>query len=269
MAYDITTNGSYSSRPANYLSLYVRQDWLEEANNRRTYAWQLSAQGGGSSYVLDAKPWAADIGSNWGGPVYSGNHNLDFRGVSSILISAGATGWINADSNGYINLVIHAWHNVGSVFGNAATGTPVLYSDRIPKPPSKAPAPTFSNVTPTTMNINLFYPDTDNGAPVTGWLVRILNAKPDNTTSDYRTSTNPFPVTGLQPGKTYNVQIAATNRMGDGPMSDIRSVKMLSGAYVGANDIYQGVEVFVGSGGSYVLAEIYVPDGAGNYVLAQ
>lgn len=138
MAYDLLARGPYSGRPAYNLQLYVRRDATDAANNRATYAWQLSADGPqGQSYVLDGYGWGLNVGGyTWGGAA-----NMDFRNQSSFVIASGVTGWVGHDANGYLNLLVDAIHENVDIFGTAKIGPGYMVADRIvpPTPPVVTP----------------------------------------------------------------------------------------------------------------------------------
>ena len=270
MAYDAAIAGDYPVKPGYRVYLYIRRDQTDNGNNRSTYAWDYQQQNYATntpSWVLDAKIWYVAIN----GTAWQGNINCDFRGIGyggARGISSGYTGWIGHDGNGYLNVSFACSHVTG--YWGTAEASGVLYSDRIPKPPSAPGGASYSLITPTTARATFGGSGNNNGATIDQYLFRYSkNANPETPPfTDISVSVGSLvaDMTGLTPGVDYYGRTYAHNSMGwtAGPTT---SFKTLSGAYVGMSSIFQGTEVLVGSGGTFKTAELYVGKG-GAFVLA-
>lgn len=216
MASNATAYADYPGRPNHRLRLFVRRDQTDVANNRSTYAWELIAErmSGAVSYALDALPFSANVA----GQITNGSHHLDFRNTSSISLRQGVTGWLNHDSNGYLNLWFSANHG-GSIFGVAQTPTVQLSADRIPKPPAAPGTPTLSNITPTSVRVTVNAPN-NNGAAIN--LYQFQRATNAAMTANVVTTSNTgriHDLTGIPPGSTYWFRVRARNSQGWGAWS--------------------------------------------------
>ncbi len=271
MAYDASIAGDYPSKPGYQLFLYCRRDQTDNANNRSSYAWELKQRNYATntpSWFLDDYIWYVTVG----GQAWQGYADCDFRGIGyggERSLATGSSGWFGHDSNGYLNISFACSH-VTSPWGTAqASG--VLYSDRIPKPPSAPGTPTFSNIQTTSVEVYVPGSNTSNGSPIDQYLVRISkNSNPEVAPfSDYNANlaTGRVTIPNLDPGAKYYVKAYAHNAMGYTP-GPVASFTTLSGAYIGKDGGFPGCEVLVGSGGSFVTAEIYVGSG-GSFVKAE
>lgn len=271
MAYDAWITGVYSGRAGYDIAMYCRREAVDNPGNNSTYYWALYQRNLASntpSYQLDARTWYTTV-YNFS---FSGSANCDFRGIGyggSRMIGSGYTGWITHDAAGYLNVGFAASHATG--YWGTASASGVLYTDRIPKVPGAPGAIQASMITPT--SVRLYVPGTseNNGSTIDAYVIRFsVNANPD--VAPYydvvpNINTGVYDQGGLTPGMRYYTRGFARNAMGYGPGGPISSFQTLSGAYVGMNNIMQGVEVLVGSGGSFKTAEMYIGKD-GEYVLA-
>jgi len=214
MAYDASISGSYSGRSSYYSFLYVRRDLTDVPNNRSSYAWAYYARGpAGVSYVLDAFAY----GVNVGGQGFSGSHNLDFRGTSEVVLGSGTTNWFGHDGNGYLSIVIDAWHGPASIFGTSDPPSLWFATDRIAQRPSTPGTPTLSNITTNSVQVTWAIPD-NRGAAIDQMLLR-YSTNPNVEAGPYTDLTNggnvtTRTVTGLTPGVTYYFVVYAHNSVG-------------------------------------------------------
>lgn len=229
MAYDITVYGAYPNRSNHYIALYVRRDQTDVANNRSTYAWQLSAHRSGGwqgTYYNDPLPWNVNVA----GYGFSGSAGLPFRSnVSDFVLASGVTGWVSHDANGYLNIGVAANHGGGQFGVASASGT--FSTDRIPKIPSAPAWISATNVGNTSMRIN-WGMAADNGAGLDAYLLRRSTDPGFGTYVDtlYNTSNFSADVTGLSPGNTYYFRVYAHNGVGFGPSTSVLAQATLPSA---------------------------------------
>lgn len=257
MAYDISISGFYSGRPAYNLYLYVRRDQTDVGNNRSSYAWELQARnpsGSSATFALDCFPW----GVNVGGYYFSGCHNMDFRGGQSHLVfGVNSTGWIGHDGNGYLTIVVDAWHGPASVFGTADPPSAWFSTDRIARPPG---ATCCFEVTEATINsLRYKFEGTSNGGSnIAEWEVQ---ASPTANFSSgvityYNSAGNGVRVfTGLNPATTYYFRSRGRNGVGWGPYGSV-----VSGATLPATP--PGMTVAPSLSGTQAVVTLTPPSGS-------
>lgn len=148
------------------------------------------------------------------------------------------------------------------------TGGAVTVNDtwtRIPKRPSVAGTPTFTNVLPTSVTVS-WAASTDNGGSAINWY---LLRRWDNAagTDAYTDAIPPsvgqsYSVTGLTPGQSYRFVAYAHNSSADnGGYSNISAaavVQMLAGVRIKVASIYKLAIPYVKTSGVYKMAIPYV-----------
>lgn len=93
----------------------------------------------------------------------------------------------------------------------------------LPAEPSAPGRPAVSQRTATSLKARWTLPAYENGAPVTGYLLQ-YRAHGDLTFADaYAGVELATRVAGLQPGTSYDLRVAALNRVGQGPWSEIET----------------------------------------------
>ena len=225
MAYAGAVSDPFSSRPGYSLYLYVRREDTDTANNRSTYAWELSARyndGGNYSFMLDPKPWGATVegGSD------TGSHNLDFRGgVTKIVLGSGVTGWKTHDKDGYLTVNMSAFMNNVPTFGSASMSGSFA-ADRIAQVPDATTPIAVDNITETSMRYR-FSGNGNGGSSIIRWEYQYSTSSSfASGNSAVIVSNGTSTATGLTGGTRYYFRSRGVNAVGNGPWSTV-----LSGMY--------------------------------------
>jgi len=265
MSYNAQWNATCSNRTDHRIEFYIQRN--ATSGNSSNYYWQLGMRRMGAwygTYTGSQEPWSVYVGGQ-----INGSSSYPFSsGTSFILMGSGTSGWFGHDANGNMSMWVDGQQH-GSFFGYCIAGG-TFYADRIPKPP---PAPTPLSGSPdqieTTSMRYQFTSNGDGGSTIIRWETQYSTSPTfASGNSAIINSSGTRTYTGLNPGTTYYFRSRGVNAVGAGAWSATRSATTKSGVFVGYGNSFPGAECLVGVGGAFVTAEIYVPDGAGNWVLA-
>lgn len=137
--------------------------------------------------------------------------------------------------------------------------------------PSAPGRPTVTGITPKAMRVAWTAPATNGGYAVSGYtLRRSLSPNMTNTTTYELGNVLAYYADDLTPGTTYYWQVIAKNSLGSGTGSAVSAAyRTNSGAYLGRDNAYPPIEVYVGVDGTYKLVDILVADpNSESYVIA-
>ena len=256
MAYDGIWYGTFGGRTNHRLEIYGRRDNV--SGNSSSYAWSLAARrtSGAASWNYDANGWRV-----WNGQgAVNGASALGFSSsVSYLTLGSGGTGWIAHDGNGYLNV----WFDgdmTANPFGRAYAGG-TLYTDRIAQLPL---APTPSSGTPdqiTTTSMRYQFNGQDlRGGSLVRWESQ-YSTTPGFTSgnSPIINSSGTLVYTNLSPGTTYYWRSRALTNVGYSPWSTVVSGTTKSGVFVGSGGSYVGAEILLGAANVYTGAEMWLP----------
>lgn len=209
-----------------YVNVY--RDSQNYGGNYSTYrSYGIYESGGYGSWTNATQYWSANLG----GVGLSGTFTIPSPGKSDIWLY---DYWWNRghDGNGY-GSDFNACFSVDTNHSSIGDGTACAYEGyppRIPKVPQPPGAPTFSNVTPTSVTVTWSGSPDNMGAGIDSNLLRRnTNSNPDasgyvDTSTGAGTTT--VNVTGLTPGTTYYFKTYAHNSQGYSGGSATTSIQL-------------------------------------------
>lgn len=121
----------------------------------------------------------------------------------------------------------------------------------VPDPPSN---PTLSTATQTTVAVT-FTANGDNGATITGF--EIGYSKSSDTPEEYVTAELSTTVTELEPGTLYYFWTRARNIYGWSALSEPKTIRTRSGAWIKVDGIWQEAVPYVKVEGSWIPAQVW------------
>jgi hypothetical protein len=227
----MATSGSctdpYSGRTSFNGYLVVSRHSVSGTSAR--WAWTLYARnpnGSSSTYNLGSNPWTVNVE----GQVFSGAHDLDFRGgQASIVLGSGVTGWISQGTGTRV-INFSFSHGPAGVFGTAA-GSGSFTANALVSLPGAPPAPVFRSATATSLSFTIFQPTSNGGSPVLDYTMAIYlptsmgGALVESWVGTGSQQTSPET---LNPGIAYRVQYRARNAVGLGGWSPLVNMSTLS-----------------------------------------
>ncbi|AWY06652.1 minor tail protein [Microbacterium phage Zeta1847] len=256
-------NGARDYRVGFTINYSGVQDW--NANTSR-FDWKVElvdAANYGSWTNATCKVWA-----NIGGVGYYGTFTIP-SAANRRLVLSGST-WHAHDGEGFrsgfaSNAYIKVPH---SNIGEGGSGDAWVDAPRIPKPPAKPAAPTFSNITTSNVRVTSGIPD-NRGAAIDAYDFQFAldSAFTGATTRNH--NGHVLDINPLAAGKDHWFRTRAHNSRGWGPWSDARSTKTKTALYFidPDTDVAETVELFAWTGTAYTPVELLLdPELDGTFV---
>lgn len=130
-------------------------------------------------------------------------------------------------------------------------------------PPGAPPAPTISNLTPISAQVDYTAPASNGGATITGYDVqRATNSGFTSNVVTVADSATPYIFNGLAPATNYWVRVRAKNSAGAGAYSPSVQFLTPSGVKIGDGVQWKTALARVGDGSTWVIALVKVGDGS-------
>jgi hypothetical protein len=220
MATSGSASGVYPGRSQFNLYMVVSRYAVSGTSTR--WAWTLYARNPtetSQTFVLDSRPWGATvIGQSW-----TGSNNMDFRnGQASITLGSGVTGWLN-QGTGTPTISFNAYHNVGSIFGNASLSGSFVATRVSTTVPGAPPAPVpRTGLGYTSIPFSISQPSSNGGSAVLDYTMQVATDSVFNeVVSQWVSGSTNQTATGLTPGVTYYIRYRARNVNGSGNWSPV------------------------------------------------
>lgn len=143
--------------------------------------------------------------------------------------------------------------------GTSGLGGPTNHSATITRAtvPGVPRTPSIDNIGPTSMTIKFTAPASNGGAAINGYRVRYGKSNPI-TSGDYVefiTTSGTNPVSGLDPGSEYFVQVWARNSVGFGPATAVFSARTLGPIRIKIEGQYRFGIPYVKTDGIYKMTQ--------------
>jgi len=191
------------------------------------------------------------------------NHQLPWRytingstsGIQEYDYFAGA-GWrmLGSWNITYSQTVTFKLEATGtSGFGGPTTFNQAISRATVPAAPN---APTFANITPTTLDV-LWTPNSNGGAAITNYEIA-YGTNPSSPSNTVTSATSPKGITGLTPGTTYYFKVRAQNSVGWSAYSAQTSAMTIAGVRIRDGGVWKIAVPYVKDGGVWKLARPYV-----------
>lgn len=191
------------------------------------------------------------------------NHSLPWSHFDNGNYSGALTHNYNAGSgwNFMGSVTIAASQTVNFSIGNTGTsgfGGPTSFDQFITRAtvPDAPNAPTFTNVQPTTLDVN-WTPNGNGGAAITDYEIA-YGTNPSSPSSTVTSATSPKGITGLTPGTTYYFKVRAQNSVGWSAFSTQTSIMTIAGVRVRSGGVWKIAVPYVRFAGVWRLARPYV-----------
>lgn len=220
-----TSDGTFSGRSNHILRLTVSYSGSQSVSgNYSTVNWSLQiirTSGTGSWYLDNGGNWSVNIG---GHVINGGAYSYDTRSNTTKTLGSGSVN-IGHDAEGNGSSNSYGSTNAPGTIGSASAGPGRDTYPFIPKQPGSPGAPELTAPTLNTIAAS-WVAASNGGSPITSYLIRYADNSTMNSASDIDTGSSSVShtITGLTPGKTYWVQVAAQNQYGISSYSATRSV---------------------------------------------
>lgn len=120
--------------------------------------------------------------------------------------------------------------------------------------PSAPPAPSVSKIGPFSAQVSFSAPSNNGGTPITGYEIYYGSGIPGDS-NIISVSSSPATISGLTPGRSYNVQVRALNEWGSGNFSANTVYSALSGVNLKVGGVWKTGVPYVKVAGVWRLAE--------------
>jgi len=206
-------------------------------------------------YVTSGPGWIrlqrTSIPTGLSSPTYS-RPQIFYSGQSTALSNLSAFG---ETFDGYFYVQVANYRIEEKIYSSGAWRTLILPSNYYPMEPLTAPyTPAISSIILGSGQLTInYYSNGDGGSTITNYQYTLNSG---NTAVNMGT-TNPFTITGLVTGTTYNVQIRAQNSIGTSGWSSI--------GVIGSPGTVPGAPIIIGlsSGPGYIELTHQIPDNGG------
>lgn len=216
--------GTFSARPYN-LRVHVTENSRDQANNRSNYnvVVDVISNSGYGTYRSDAFTATVTLAGNDTSLTRASGLQFppDYTG-KVLTVGSFTTDWISHDSAGYLSFGVRV-RSSGSygVFGSADSGTQTFTATRIPKAPSKPPAPVFQSVDVSSISFTRSTPSDNGGSAITTYEFQAATDSGFTSIAQAWTSTATNQTASpLSPGTQHWLRYRAVNSVGPGPWSD-------------------------------------------------